>query len=107
MKINIRNTIENVVLIALTIIAVKFVMITPLEKQLERQSQIIVQLAEQEKYSYRILNEFSEKLKAKDGTIVIDLKNMMDTGKAPEPVDPVEIKPKEGEEGFFKRIFKR
>ncbi len=107
MKINIRNTIENVVLIALTIIAVKFVMITPLEKQLERQSQIIVQLAEQEKYSYRILNEFSEKLKAKDGTIVIDLKNMMDTGRPPEPVDPVEIKPKEGEEGFFKRIFKR
>ena len=32
---------------------------------------------------------------------------MMDAGKAPDPVDPVDIEPKEEEVSFFKRIFKK
>jgi hypothetical protein len=77
MKINWVNRIENAILIILTIVVVKFVMIKPLEFQLDRQHQTIEKLAEREKYSYQILNNFEKKLKAKDGTLVIDLDNAM------------------------------
>ncbi len=77
MKINWINRIENIILITLTIVAVKFVMIEPLEYQLDRQHQTIEKLAEREKYSYKILNSFEKKIKSKDGNLVIDLNNAM------------------------------
>lgn len=77
MKINWTNKIENIILIILTIIVVKFVMIKPLEFQLDRQHQTIEKLAERERYSYQILNSFEKKIKSKDGNLVIDLNNSM------------------------------
>jgi DNA-directed RNA polymerase subunit E'/Rpb7 len=83
MKFNWANRIENAILIILTIAVVKFIMIKPLEFQLNRQHQTIEKLAERELYSYQILNNFEKKLKTKDGNLVIDLDNTMsvDDGK--------------------------
>jgi hypothetical protein len=77
MKINWMNRIENTVIIVLCLIAVKFIMIKPLENHLIRQNQTIEYLAEREKYSYQILNQFEKKIKAKNGQIILDLNNDM------------------------------
>lgn len=103
MKINWFNRIENLILILLTLAAMKFVMIRPLENQLERQNQTIERLAEREKYSYQILNKFEKKLKAKDGELIIDLNNTMNNEIVPES-DSIENEPEE-KSGFIKRLF--
>jgi len=103
MKFNWKNKIENVVLIALTVIAVKFTMVKPLEKQIEKQNKTIVRLAEKEKYSYQILNKFEKKLKNKNGELVLNLDNVQEN-KTPQQ-DTMREKQPEKDPGFFKRLF--
>lgn len=107
MKINWVNKLENFILIMLTLAAVKFVMIMPLENQLERQNQTIERLAEREKYSYQILNRFEKKIKAKDGQLIIDLNNTMDNEQITPERDSIFQEPEKEKPGFFKRLFNK
>lgn len=101
MKANWINRIENVVIVVLCLIAVKLIMIKPLEDQLERQNATIEHLAQIEKYSYQILNQFEDRIKAKDGQIIIDLNSEQFVI----PEDPDTIKQEPEKKGFFKRLF--
>ena len=102
MNINWTNKIENIILIALTVLAVKFVMIKPLENQLERQNQTIEKLAEKEKYSYQILNRFEKKIKSKDGELVLDLDNTVQDNSP--NLDTSRAEP-DKKTGFLQRLF--
>lgn len=99
------NRIENAVISLVTafivIVAVHFISIKPLERQIERQNVLIERLAQIEKY--KIQNDFG-KMKPKNGSdIVIDLNNEMKLELEPIAGDTIE---KEKKKSFFKRIFK-
>lgn len=98
------NRIENAVISIVTalvvIVAIHFISIKPLERQIEKQNQLIEQLAKIEKY--KIENDFG-KMKPKNGSdIIIDLNNEMKLELEPISTDTIEAKKK----SFFKRIFK-
>jgi uncharacterized membrane protein YhiD involved in acid resistance len=78
------NRIENaiiaavtaVVVTALVMVVVHYSSIHPLERQIEKQNEVIIELAKIEKYKYEIRNDF-DKLKPKDSQIIIDLDNKL------------------------------
>jgi hypothetical protein len=78
------NRVENVIIAATTaivttvaiLVIVHSVSIRPLQRQIERQNAVIVELARIEKYRYEIRNDF-EKIKAREGQVVIDLDNKL------------------------------
>jgi hypothetical protein len=104
MNINWANRIENAILIILTIAVVKFVMIKPLEFQLDRQHQTIERLAERELYSYKILTNFEKKLKTKDGNLVIDLDNTMNVDDNKVSVNEGDSIPKIDNKTFWEKL---
>ncbi len=79
------NRVENIIITATTaiittvvlLLIVHSVSIRPLQRQIERQNAVIVELARIEKYRYEIRNDF-EKIKARDSQVVIDLDNKLD-----------------------------
>lgn len=79
------NRVENVIIAATTavvttaliLVIVHWVSIRPLQRQIEHQNAVIVELARIEKYRYEIRNDF-EKIKAREGQVVIDLDNKLD-----------------------------
>lgn len=79
------NRVENIIITAATAIVTTVVLllivhsvsIRPLQRQIERQNAVIVELARIEKYRYEIRNDF-EKIKARDSQVVIDLDNKLD-----------------------------
>lgn len=79
------NRIENaviaavtaVVVAALVMVVVHYSSIRPLQKQIEKQNEVIIELAKIEKYKYEISNDFG-KIKPKDGQVIIDLDNKLD-----------------------------
>lgn len=79
------NKVENIIITAATAIVTTVVLllivhsvsIRPLQRQIERQNAVIVELARIEKYRYEIRNDF-EKIKARDSQVVIDLDNKLD-----------------------------
>lgn len=79
------NRIENaviaavtaVVITALVMVVVHYSSIRPLQQQIEKQNEVIVELAKIEKYRYEISNDFG-KIKPKDGQVIIDLDNKLD-----------------------------
>jgi hypothetical protein len=50
--------------------------IAPLERQIEKQNEVIIELAKIEKYKYEIKNDF-EKMKPKEGQIIVQLDNKL------------------------------
>ena len=78
------NRVENIIIAASTAIIttvalltiVHLVSIRPLQRQIEAQNAVIVELARIEKYRYEIHNDF-EKIKARDSQVVIDLDNKL------------------------------
>ena len=80
------NRIENIILAASTavlttvilLVIVHFATIRPLQKQIERQNEVIIELAKIEKYRYEIRNDF-EKIKPNNSQIVIDLNNKLNS----------------------------
>ncbi len=114
------NRIENVLIaaatavaaIAITIAIVKATAIRPLERQISeqkeiilKQTEVIVELARIEKY--KIENHF-DKIKPRDGQVILDLNNKLDAlaavpGATP-PADPAPPA-KEKKKGFFRKIF--
>lgn len=79
------NKIENaiiaavtaVVVTALVMVVVHYSSIRPLQRQIEKQNEVIIELAKIEKYKYEISNDFG-KIKPKDGQVIIDLDNKLD-----------------------------
>lgn len=79
------NRIENaiiaavtaVVVTALVMVVVHYSSIKPLQSQIEKQNEVIIELAKIEKYHYEISNDFG-KIKPKDGQVIIDLDNKLD-----------------------------
>lgn len=79
------NRVENIIIAASTavittafiLVIVHWVSIRPLQRQIEAQNGVIVELAKIEKYRYEIRNDF-EKIKARDSQVVIDLDNKLD-----------------------------
>jgi uncharacterized membrane protein YhiD involved in acid resistance len=78
------NRVENIIITAATAIVTTVVLllivhsvsIRPLQRQIERQNAVIVELARIEKYRYEIRNDF-EKIKSRDSQVVIDLDNKL------------------------------
>jgi len=108
----IENTIISAITALITIMAVVFIInitaIKPLHKQIEKQNELIKELAMLEKY--QIENNF-DKLKSHKGQIVLDLSNTMVTDKDSVEMNTdyneVIIKEDKTKEGFFKRLFKK
>ena len=101
MKINWGNRIENAVLVMIAVLMTFFVMKSIYQPQLDKQQETIVELASIARYA--IQNDF-KKVKAKDGTIVLDLENDMkvtDIDTATNDSIPEEPE----KQGFFKRLF--
>lgn len=109
------NRIENIIIalvtavivIFATIVIVQATAIKPLQKQIEKQNEVIVQLAKIEKYKYEISNEFG-KMKPKDSQIILDLDNKLE-GLVITPEDTSEFTPiiQEKKKSFFKRLFSK
>ena len=112
---NITNRIENIVIaivaIVLTVIFLEIVRIQPLKKQIsiqkvdfdkriDKQNAIIVDLAKIEKY--KIENRF-DKLKAKDGQIVLQLDNKL-TALSLDSIKAPVAKPAEAKKTFFQKL---
>ena len=107
---NITNRIENIIIaviaIAITVAFLEFTSIATLksvnarlERRIEKQDAVIVELAKIEKY--KIENRF-EKMKPKNGQIILELDNKLQAMKLDsiEPIIPVSR-----EKGFFERLF--
>lgn len=111
------NRIENIIIalvtavivIFATIVIVQATAIKPLQKQIEKQNEVIVQLAKIEKYKYEISNEFG-KMKPKDSQIILDLDNKLE-GLVITPEDTSDVSTTIIEEkkkkGFLKRLFSK
>ncbi len=105
----IENTIISVVTalvtITATVLIINLTAIKPMERQLEKQNELIKELAELEKY--QIQNNF-DKLKAHKGQIVLDLENELKVINFPDSDSPVHLpEPEPEKKSFFKRIFKK
>ena len=80
------NRVENIIIAASTavittafiLVIVHWVSIRPLQRQIEAQNAVIVELAKIEKYRYEIHNDF-EKIMARDSQVVIDLDNKLNS----------------------------
>jgi hypothetical protein len=80
----ITNKIENILIasvaslisIIATVLIVDFTAIKPLKDQIQKQNEVIIELAKIEKYKYEIRNDF-EKIKSKESQIIINLDNKL------------------------------
>lgn len=105
------NRIENAVIAAVTAVivtalvmtVVHFMTIKPLQKQITRQNEVIVELAKIEKYKYEIRNDF-EKIKPRDSQIIIDLDNKLEGLQVSQDTTTVINTEKES---WLKRIFSK
>lgn len=107
----IENTLIAVVTALLAIVATVLIIqataIKPLQKQIEKQNEVIIDLAKIEKYRYEISNEFG-KMKPKDSQIIMDLNNKLEalTITPEDSTETVQVID-ENKKGFFRRIFGR
>ncbi|WP_372647741.1 hypothetical protein [Draconibacterium sp.] len=101
---NIFNTIENALVVLITVAVMKFTVIDPMahryESRLDKQSAVIVELAKIEKY--KIENDFEKMKTQKGGQIVLDLENKLSALESSTPPDTISEQEKKG---FFKRLF--
>ncbi len=110
-----KNKIENAIIAAVSVVISIFVTIlivnqtsiAPMERQIQKQNEVIIELAKIEKYRYEIHNDF-EKLKPKDSQIIINLDNKLSalhiTGDSLRVDSSVQVQKRKG---FLKRIFSR
>lgn len=105
------NRIENaliaaataVIVTALVMTVVHFMTIRPLQKQIAKQNEVIVELAKIEKYHYEIRNDF-EKIKPRDSQIIIDLDNKLE-GLQINEADTAEVAPPlEEKKSFWRKL---
>ena len=104
---NIFNTIENALVVIITVAVMKFTVVDPMasryESRLDKQSAVIVELAKIEKY--KIQNDFEKMKTQKGGQIVLDLENKLNAleMESSAPLDTISGLP--DKKGFFKRLF--
>jgi preprotein translocase subunit YajC len=105
------NRIENaviaagtaVIVTALVMTIVHFMTIRPLQRQISKQNEVIVELAKIEKYHYEIRNDF-EKIKPRDSQIIIDLDNKLE-GLQINETDTAEVTPPaEVKKSFWRKL---
>ena len=107
------NRIENaiiavvsaVIAIITTIFIIQLTSIRPLQRQIEKQNEVIIELAKIEKYRYEISNEFG-KMKPKDSQLIINLDNKLDALTLA-PVDTIIIPPEVKKQNLLQRIFRK
>jgi flagellar biosynthesis protein FliP len=104
MKMNWGNRIENAVLVMIAVLMTFFVMKGIYQPQLKQQQETIVELSKITRYA--IQNDF-KKVKAKDGTITLDLNNEMnvDDRDATQNNAPADSLKAEERKGFWGRVF--
>lgn len=105
------NRIENTLIAAgaallaviITIVIVQTTAIKPLQRQIQAQNEVIIELAKIEKYKYEIRNDF-DKLKPRDSQIIIDLDNKLDALQVSQDTTTVINTVKDS---WFKRLFSK
>lgn len=100
-----KNTIENLVIalftVLFTVIAIHFVAIKPLERQITSLNETVLELAKIERY--KIENDFAKMKPKKGSDIIIDLDNSLEVNKL-QIRDTIPYETRD-HEGFFKRLF--
>ena len=71
------NTIENISISLIMLLAINFVIIKPMRKEMREQFKIVAEIAAQPKYS--ISNDFEKMRTKKNGSITLDLNNQLNT----------------------------
>ena len=95
------NTVENILIFIAAIVLMNWFVVKPLNQKLERMENVLFELAQQPKY--QIENDFG-KMKAKDGQVVLDLNNTMNTQNLETiPNDTIQ----ETERNFWDKLFGR
>lgn len=96
------NTVENLVVAIVTVVAINFIIIAPLRKEMNEQFNAIANIASQPRYS--ISNDF-EKMRTKDNApINLNLTNELQDNHI--EINDSTVK-EEVKKGLFKRIFKK
>lgn len=107
------NRIENAIIatgsailaIITTIFIIQLTSIRPLQRQIEKQNEVIVELAKIEKYRYEISNEFG-KMKPKDSQLIINLDNKLDALTLA-PVDTIHVPIPHKKQNLIQKIFRK
>ena len=108
-----KNRIENAIIatgsaiiaIITTIFIIQLTSIKPLQRQIEKQNDVIIELAKIEKYRYEISNEFG-KMKPKDSQLIISLDNKLDALTIA-PADTITVPVQDKKENLLQRIFRK
>ena len=96
------NTVENLVVAIVTVVAINFIIIAPLRKEMNEQFKTVANIASQPRYS--ISNDF-EKMRTKDNApINLNLSNELQDNHI--EISDSTVK-EEVKKGLFKRIFKK
>ncbi len=98
-------TLTAVVAIIATVLIIQATSIKPLQAQIQKQNEVIVELAKIEKYRYEISNEFG-KMKPKDAQIILDLDNKLDALTI-SPGDTVQVPLESKKQNLIQRIFRK
>lgn len=104
------NRIENLLIasvsailaILATVLIIQATAIGPLQRQVEKQNEVIIELAKIEKYRYSIENDFG-KIKAQDSQILLSLDNKLDALNENDSISEVAEK---SNQGILNRLFK-
>lgn len=109
MKNRIENTIiavgSAVIAIIATILIIQSTSIRPLQRQIEKQNEVIIELAKIEKYRYEISNEFG-KMKPKDSQLIISLDNKLEALTL-SPMDTVHVPISQKKQNLIQKIFRK
>ena len=94
------NTIENIIVALVVVLFMNFFVVKPLRSDMRALQKEIVEMAKEPRY--QIENDFG-KMKAKDGSLVLDLNNNMNTQNLENiPLDTVPE-----QRNFWDKLFKR
>jgi hypothetical protein len=95
------NTIENIIVAMVVVLFMNFFVVKPLRTDMHKLQKEIIELAKEPRY--QIENDFG-KMKAKDGSLVLDLNNNMNTQNLQNtPADTI----RETDRTFWDKIFFR
>jgi hypothetical protein len=102
----ISNTVENIgialIVIVVTSIAINFISIKPLRKEIRHQTEMLANIASQPRYS--ISNDFEKMRTREGGEINLNLSNELHDNHI-ESSDTVTVE--KAKKGFLKKIFKK
>ena len=95
-------SVSAILAILATVLIIQATAIGPLQRQVEKQNEVIIELAMIEKYRYSIENDFG-KIKAQDSQILLSLDNKLDALNENDSISEVAEK---SNQGILNRLFK-